>query len=212
MAGGNRPGAQPCSIEIEMSRLPALFWISHHFVTTVEARHLAPVSTQPAVSVVFPQPSDPVDPRTESTPMTVRRPVPAVLAGLTIQLFSTYLYAQDITGVIIDSVGGQPVFAVRVVFNDYDSVFTDIGGTFRLSDAGWQPEGNTLAFRRLGYEPAPGLACLRGFRSSEAEDVQRRSTLMGFPSPPTHFQKSQRMMLQASRCIAARRGFQCDST
>lgn len=76
-----------------------------------------------------------------------------VVAALAIPVYSVRLAAQDINGTVIDSLSGKPVYFVRVVLNDVDSVTTEPDGTFKISDPDWRPDDNTLEFRRLGYRP-----------------------------------------------------------
>lgn len=58
-----------------------------------------------------------------------------------------------LTGTVVDSRTGQPVFGVNVGLSGWASVATDVTGRFRIEEraVGWGP--NVLEFRRIGYGP-----------------------------------------------------------
>lgn len=59
--------------------------------------------------------------------------------------------AQHVVGVVVDSLSGEPVPAVRVSLNGADPVLTDREGRFRISEVHWRSEKNVLECRRIGY-------------------------------------------------------------
>lgn len=58
-----------------------------------------------------------------------------------------------LTGTVVDSRTGQPVYGVNVGLSGQAAVATDVTGRFRITETavGWGP--NVLEFRRIGYGP-----------------------------------------------------------